>query len=196
MDFKKHLETAWNLTLKFLAPLVFMTLVMFILWILTLGILAPVTMAGYMQSLLLIVRDGREPKIQDLFSQMKLFLPLLGFGIVVFIITMIGFILLVLPGVIISLGVSFVCLYMLPLMTDKKLGLIEAIKESFSMTTHDVLIDQLLVFILFMGISAVGSAVFIGALFTQPLATIFLLSVYEEKTSGPAQHEPAQQKDI
>ncbi len=191
MDFKKHLETAWNLTLKFLAPLVFMTLVMFILWILTLGILAPVTMAGYMQSILLMVRDGREPKIQDLFSQMKLFLPLLGFGIVVFIITMIGFILLVLPGIIISLAVSFVCLYMLPLMTDKKLGLIEAIKESFSMTTHDVLIDQLLVFILFMGISAVGSAVFIGVLFTQPLATIFLLSVYEEKTN-----KPVQQKDI
>jgi len=183
MDFKKHLETAWNMTLKFIAPLIFMTLVMFILWFFTIGILAPVTMAGYMQSILLMLREGREPKIQDLFSQMKLFLPLLGFGILVFIAIMIGFVLLVLPGIVIALAISFCCLYMVPLMTDKKLGLFEAIKESYTMTTQGVFVDQIVVLILFLGISAAGSAVFIGSLFTQPLATIFLLSVYEEKIS-------------
>jgi len=40
---------------------------------------------------------------------------------------------------------------------------------------------------LFLGISAAGSAVFIGSLFTQPLATVFLLSVYEEKIKQPHQ---------
>ncbi len=187
MDFKKHLETAWNMTLKFIAPLIFMTLAMFILWFFTLGILAPVTMAGYMQSILLMLREGREPKIQDLFSQMKLFLPLLGFGILVFIATMIGLMLLVLPGIVIALAVSFCCLYMVPLMTDKELGLFEAIKESYTMTTKGVFVDQLVVLLLFLGISAAGSAVFIGSLFTQPLATIFLLSVYEEKIKKPPQ---------
>ena len=187
MNFKYHLETAWNMTLKFIAPLIFITLVMFLLWFFTIGILAPVTMAGYMHSILLMMRDGREPKIQDLFSQMKLFLPLLGFSILVFIATVIGFMLLVLPGIIISLVISFCCLYMLPLMTDKELGLFEAVKESFTMTTQSVFIDQIVVLILFLGISAVGSAVFIGSLFTQPLATIFLLSVYEEKIKKPPQ---------
>lgn len=187
MNFKYHLETAWNMTLKFIAPLIFITLVMFLLWFFTIGILAPVTMAGYMHSILLMLRDGREPKIQDLFSQMKLFLPLLGFSILVFIATVIGFMLLVLPGIIISLVISFCCLYMLPLMTDKELGLFEAVKESFTMTTQGVFIDQVVVLILFLGISAVGSAVFIGSLFTQPLATIFLLSVYEEKIKKPPQ---------
>ena len=187
MNFKYHLETAWNMTLKFIAPLIFITLVMFLLWFFTIGILAPVTMAGYMHSILLMLRDGREPKIQDLFSQMKLFLPLLGFSILVFIATVIGFMLLVLPGIIISLVISFCCLYMLPLMTDKELGLFEAVKESFTMTTQGVFIDQIVVLILFLGISAVGSAVFIGSLFTQPLATIFLLSVYEEKIKKPPQ---------
>ena len=194
MNFKYHLETAWNMTLKFIAPLIFMTLVMLLLWFFTIGILAPVTMAGYMHSILLMLRDGREPKIQDLFSQMKLFLPLLGFSILVFIATMIGFMLLVLPGIIISLAVSFCCLYMLPLMTDKELGLFEAIKESYTMTTQGVFVDQIVVLILFLGISAAGSAVFIGSLFTQPLATIFLLSVYEEKIKQPAQI-PTQIKD-
>ena len=187
MNFKYHLETAWNITLKFIAPLIFITLVMFLLWFFTVGILAPVTMAGYMHSILLMLRNGREPKIQDLFSQMKLFLPLLGFSILVFIATVIGFMLLVLPGIIISLVVSFCCLYMLPLMTDKELGLFEAIKESCTMTTQGVFLDHIVVLILFLGISAAGSAVFIGSLFTQPLATIFLLSVYEEKIKLPAQ---------
>ncbi len=194
MNFKYHLETAWNMTLKFIAPLIFMTLVMFLLWFFTFGILAPVTMAGYMHSLLLMLRDGREPKIQDLFSQMKLFLPLLGFSILVFIATVIGFMLLVLPGIAISLVISFCCLYMLPLMTDKELGLFDAIKESFNMTTRGVFIDQVVILILFLGISAAGSAVFIGSLFTQPLATIFLISVYEEKIKQPA-HIQTQTKD-
>ena len=187
MNFKYHLETAWNMTLKFIAPLIFITFVMFLLWFFTIGILAPVTMAGYMHSILLMLRDGREPKIQDLFTQMKLFLPLLGFSILVFIATVIGFMLLVLPGIVISLVISFCCLYMLPLMTDKELGLFEAVKESYTMTTQGVFTDQIVVLILFLGISAAGSAVFIGSLFTQPLATIFLLSVYEEKIKQPAQ---------
>lgn len=195
MNFKYHLETAWNMTLKFIAPLIFITLVMFLLWFFTFGILAPVTMAGFMQSILLMLRDGREPKIQDLFSQMKLFLPLLGFSILVFIATVIGFMLLVLPGIVISLAISFCCLFMLPLMTDKGLGLFDAIKESFTMmTTQGVFIDQVVILILFLGISAVGSAVFVGSLFTQPLATIFLISVYEEKIKQSAQI-PTQTKD-
>jgi hypothetical protein len=39
-----------------------------------------------------------------------------------------------------------------------------------------------------MAISMIGGTVFIGVLFTQPLATLFLLSTYEEKinTTPPA----------
>jgi len=181
MDFKKHLETAWQLTLKFIAPLILMTLVMFIVGCVTLGILAPVTMAGYMQAILLMVREGREPKVQDLFSQMRLFFPLLAFGIVVFIVIMIGFMLFVLPGIIVALAICFGCLYMLPLMTDKQMGLIDAIKKSCAMAKQGTILDHIVVTLLFMGISGIGGSVFIGWLFTQPLATVFLLSVYEEK---------------
>lgn len=179
MDFKYHLEIAWKITLQYIAPLIFMTLAMIAISIITLGILAPVTMAGYMHSILLLIREGREPKVQDIFSHMRLFLPLFFFGIVVFIITMIGMMLLFLPGVLFLLAASFCCIYMLPLMTDRNLGLIDAVKESFSMVTKEKLVDHIVVFILFVGISAIGSSVFIGSLFTQPLATIFLMSVYE-----------------
>ena len=181
MDFKKHLETAWKVTLKFIAPLIVMTLVMVIVSVLTLGVLAPVIMAGYMQAVLLILIEGREPKLQDIFSEMRLFFPLLAFEIVVFIVMMIGYLLLILPGILFVIAVSFCCLYMLPLMTDRKFRLIDAIKESYSMTMKGNMVDSIAVFIIFIGLLVIGSSVFIGFLFTQPFASVFLLSVYEEK---------------
>ena len=182
MDFKTHLENAWRLTFKYIAPLIIMTLVMIAVCFFTLGILAPVAMAGYMQSILLMIRDGREPKVQDIFSHMRLFFPLLLFGIVVFITALIGFLLFVIPGIAVVLAVAYCCLYMLILMTDRQIGIIDAVKESFSMTTNGNWIDNLAVFIIFIGIIALGGTTFIGSLFTQPFATIFLMSVYLEKT--------------
>lgn len=191
MDFKYHLENAWKMTLQYIAPLIFMTLALIAISFITLGILAPVTMAGYMHSILLLVRERREPKVKDIFSQMRLFLPLLCFGIVVFIITMIGLMLLFLPGVLFLLAVSFCCLYMLPLMTDRNLGLIDAVKQSYSIVTKkESVVDHIVVFILFIGISAIGSSLFIASLFTQPLATIFLLSVYETLGKAKPQTPP------
>jgi uncharacterized membrane protein len=190
MDFKKHFERAWNLTLRYIVPLILMTIVMAIVSFFTFGILAPVTMAGYFHSILLMIREDREPQVMDIFSQMRLFFPLLIFGIVVFFLTMIGFFVLVLPGIIFSLVVSFICLYMLPLMTDKKLGIMEAIKESFNATVKGKIAEQIVVFILFIGICSVGYSIFIGFLFTQPLASILLISVYEDEVSGSVASPP------
>ena len=192
MDFKHHLEFAWKLTLQYIASLIFMTLAMIVISFITLGILGPVVMAGYMHSILLLIREGREPKVQDIFSHMRLFFPLLLFGIIVFIITLIGIMLLFIPGVLFVLAISFCCIYMLPLMTDRNLGIIDAIKESFSIVTKEHLVDHVVVFILFVGISAIGSSVFIGSLFTQPLATLFLMSVYDSigKLSPKTPPEP------
>ena len=190
MDFKKHFERAWNLTLKYIVPLILMTIVMAIVSFFTFGILAPVTMAGYFQSILLMIREDREPEIMDIFSQMRLFFPLLIFGIIVFLATMIGFFLFVLPGIIISVGVSFICLYMLPLMTDKKLRIMDAIKESYNATIKGKVAEHIVVFILFIGICSVGYTVFIGFLFTQPLASILLISVYHDEVAGSVAASP------
>jgi uncharacterized membrane protein len=185
MDFKRHIETAWNLTLGNVVSLILMTLVMVAVSSLTLGILAPVTMAGYIQSLLQLMRSGREPKVQDLFSQMNLLLPLLGFGVAVFVVAAIGFMLLFLPGIFVVVAVTFCCIYMMPLMTDKKMGIVDAVKESYAMARNGELVDHVVVVIIFMAISMIGGTVFIGVLFTQPLATLFMLSTYEEKINAP-----------
>ncbi len=191
MDFKRHIETAWNLTLGNIVSLILITLVMLGVSTVTLGILAPVTMAGYTQSLLLLLRNGREPNIKDLFSHMNLFLPLLGFGIVVFLAVSIGFMLFFLPGLIVALAITFCCVYMIPLMTDKNLGLMEAIKESYAMARRGDMLEHAVVVILFLAITMIGGSIFIGSLFTQPLATLFLLSTYEEKIKAVAKDSPA-----
>ncbi len=184
MDFKQHIETAWGLTLKNVVSLILITLVMAGVSALTLGILAPVIMAGYFQSILMMIRNQREPKVQDLFSKMNLFLPLFGFGVAVFILSMIGFMLFFLPGVVVVLAVTFCTIYMLPLMTDKNLSLMDAVKESYKMATTGQIVDHVIVVVIFIVITMIGSSVIFGFFFTQPLATIFLLSTYEEKINS------------
>jgi len=184
LDFKKHLHTAWNLTLDRIVPLILITVVMAIVSFVTLGILAPVTMAGYIQALLQLLREGRQPRVGDLFSQMRLFLPLLVFGIVSFVLILLGFALFVLPGVVVAVAVPFFCLYMLPLMTDRRMGLFEAFRESCTMAIQGNVGEHIVVVVLFSAISALGGSVFVGFLFTQPLATLFLVSVYEDRISS------------
>jgi hypothetical protein len=183
MDFKHHIEFAWRQTWERIVPLLLMTLVLLVVSVLTLGILAPVAMAGYMHSILRMVREGREPKAQDVFSQMHLWLPLLGFAVVAFVAIMVAFALFILPGFVVLFGIFFCCLYMLLLMTDRDMALMDAIKASLTMSTQDPLGENVVVALIFLGVSALGGSVLIGigSLFTQPLATIFLVSIYEEK---------------
>ncbi|MBT8341473.1 MAG: hypothetical protein HKP58_03760 [Desulfatitalea sp.] len=190
MDFKKHLETAWNLMLNHLAALIIITLVMTVISLCSLFILAPVMMAGYVHSMLRLLREDRVPKVQDLFSHMYLFLPLLAFSVVALIASMIGFKLLYLPGIAVMCGVTFACLFMLPLMTDEKLALIDAIKRSWDLAMQKNVSDYLVVVVLYIGLMAIGSSVFIGTLFTQPFATLFVLSVYLERTAHVRQQPP------
>jgi hypothetical protein len=182
MDFNRYFKTSWNLMLTFIVPLIIMTLVMFGIGFLTFGILLPVMMAGYIHSVLRMIRENREPKFQDLFSQMKLFFPLLGFIILVFIITGIGFLLLLFPGILITFALAFCFIFMLPLMVDKEMRLFEAAKQSYSMSVKGQFMDHLVLVILYFGIMAIGSSVFIGTLFTLPFTTILLLLAYEDRS--------------
>lgn len=181
MDFKEHLTTAWQQTLKFIGPVLILTLAHILVSVFSLGILAPVATAGYMQSLLLALRQGRAPEVKDLFSEMRLFLPLLLFGFLVTAALLLGFSLLILPGILITAGLLFATIYMVPLMTDSRLGLMEALKTSWSMATTEPWTDQLILTLLYLVIMSLGASVAVATLFTLPLATFLVLSVYEER---------------
>ncbi len=181
MDFKEHLKTAWESTLQFIVPVILLTLVHIVVIICSFGILAPVTTAGYMQSLLRALRDGRDPKIGDLFSEMRLFIPLFMFGFVVFFALMVGFTFLVLPGLLLSVLLVFATIYMMPLMTDQGMSLLDALKESWSMAVEKPMTDHIVLVVLYLVIVSLGSSIAVAVLFTQPLATFLILSVYEER---------------
>lgn len=181
MDFKDLLERSWKNFTEFLPALIINTLVLLVVSVFTLGILAPVCTAGYTQSLLLTIRDKRKPEIGDLFSHMNLFLPLLGFTIVAGLAVLIGFLVLVLPGIIAGIALYFFCLYLLPLMTDKGLGLIDAVKESSRMALEDPVTEHVAVVAIYIGITALGQVVPFGIIFTLPIATLFMLHAFEEK---------------
>ncbi len=194
MDFKELLEQSWKSFTEFLPALIVNTLVLLVVSLFTLGFLAPVCTAGYTQSLLLAIREKRKPEVGDLFAHMNLFLPLLAFFIVAGIIVLIGFLVLVLPGIIAGIAIYFFCLYLLPLMTDKGLGLIEAIKESSRMAMEDPVVEHVAVVAIYIGITALGQVVPFGVIFTLPIATLFLLYAFEEKC-GVEESQPEKSEE-
>ena len=184
MDFKKHLETGWQNTLKFIGPVILLTFIQVLVSIFSLGILAPVTTAGYMKSLLLAGREGRTPDVKDLFSEMSLFLPLLGFAFLLVVVIGIGFMFLILPGLILAILFLFASLYMLPLMVDRRLGVIDALKGSWEMANRSPISDQVIITIIYAAILSIGGSIPFAILVAQPLATFVILSVYQERQSA------------
>ena len=194
MDFKEHFERAWQSLMGNFAPVLVNTLVMIVVSVISLGLLAPVVSAGYMQSLLLTLRENRKPDVKDLFAHMDLFFPLLGFTALFVILVCIGLLLLILPGIAVMLAGTFFLVYMLPLMTDRKMGLIEAIKESSRMALEDPVGEHIAVVAVLLILNSIGSSVVLGVLLTHPYACFFILSVYEVKQrrqlTGPGSNPP------
>lgn len=195
MDFKGIIEKSWKNTLSFIGPLLLITFVQLLVIIFSLGILAPVTTAGYIQSLLRAEREGRQPEVGDLFSQMRLFLPLFGFFLLVTIVTVIGFTLLVVPGFIVIALVAFVAFYMLPLMTDRGYGLFDALKKSWEIATTAPVTDHVIIAIIYVAIMSLGSSLPFAFLITQPLATFILVGAYRERVAGEESVTPKEQPE-
>lgn len=193
MNFMQHLEKAWLSVLGFIGPVLLITVVQILVTIVSFGILAPVTIAGYTQSLLQAQRDGRPPEIRDLFSTMSLFLPLFGFFVLVSIAILIGFMFLVLPGFVVAFLVIFATMYMMPLMTDRGMPLMDAIKRSWEMATRPPLTDQLAVSLACLIILSVGGSIPFAILVAQPFAMFILLSVYEQRVGRPLKRERLEQ---
>lgn len=180
MDMKYHIETAWRLCINNVVPLIILTLVVAVVSTVSIGILAPVAFAGYTHALFQLLKSNKEPRAQDTFSQLKLFLPLSIFGLVVLFVTAIGFTLFLIPGILFAVSIGYTCLYMIPIMVDRNFGIIDAAKKSISIVTGAHITDHIIVFIIYSALITIGASSFIGFLFLQPFATLFLLSVYED----------------
>ena len=184
MDFKDLIVRSWQNTLNHIGPILLITFVQLVLIIITLGILAPVTTAGYVQALMQVVNNDRKPEVGDLFSQMRLFFPLFVFSILVAAVAFIGFTLLVLPGFAVIAFISFAAFYLLPFMVDQKLGLFDALKESWQAAVQAPVTDHIIVVIIYVAIMSLGSSLWFAFLITQPVATFIMIEAYQSRVLG------------
>ncbi|NNK14160.1 MAG: hypothetical protein HKP52_07975 [Desulfofustis sp.] len=196
MDFKDLIVRSWQNTLNHIGPLLLITLVQLVLIIVTLGILAPVTTAGYVDSLLQVVRDDRKPEVRDLFTQMRLFFPLFLLSILVAVVAFIGFSLLVLPGFAVLAFIAFAAFYLLPYMVDQKLGLFDALKASWQAAMQEPVSEHIIVVIIYVAIMSLGSSLWFAFLITQPMATFIMVEAYQQRVLGNRSGGQADPDDI
>ncbi|MFH1157179.1 MAG: hypothetical protein V1793_25570 [Pseudomonadota bacterium] len=181
MNFPALFNDTWEQSRQNILPLLINTLILLAVSLISFGILAPVAMAGYCSSIHRMVKDGREPQAADLFCEMRLFIPLAVFGLATLLTVLFGIMFFVLPGIIVIFALSFTCLYMIPLMVDKRLGIVDAVKESFAMARRGPVMDHILTILIIIGAQIVGGSFLLGTLVTTPLTTVFLMNVYEYK---------------
>ncbi len=189
MDFKDLIVKSWQNTLNHIGPLLLITLVQGVLIFVSFTILTPVTTAGYVNSLMQVVRDDRKPEVGDLFSQMHLFFPLLLFWFLIAVVAIIGFLLLLLPGLAVLAFIAFAAFYLLPYMVDQKLGLFDALKASWQAALKEPVSEHIVVVIIYVAIMSLGSSLWFAFLITQPMATFIMIEAYNKRVMGNQEAE-------
>lgn len=120
--------------------------------------------------------DNRKPILLQLYNQYPLFLNYIAGAIVSALIVLVGILLLIIPGIIFSIRLQFVSFLIL----DKKLGPIEAIKESWKITKNQVWNLLLLGIVLGLINLAGFLTLIIGLFWTIPTTSLATAFVYKK----------------
>jgi len=144
---------------------------------------------GYIK-LYLHVFDGEHVGLSELFANYSLFWRYLGGSILVTLITMIGFVLLIIPGIYAALRFCFTAI----LIIDEGLGPVEAMKRS-SVLTKGVKWKILLFWLVILCVNIVGAiALVVGLLATIPLSYLAFVALYRkllaENGGAPSEEVP------
>lgn len=119
---------------------------------------------------------GGQVEFSDLFSARDQYLPLLGAMLLTGLLVAIGSMLCVIPGFIVA-GLLF---FTFPLIIDRKLGVIEAMKASSEMAKPNLLMFTLFAFVVQLIASAGTYACYIGLLATLPLMFTMTAAAYRD----------------
>lgn len=183
----------WNTTLKNLAFFVFVLIILgaiaFLPEIASISRFLPLYLAalaaqwvlGIITSIGLTVivlkfAEKEKPKAQDLFSKSNLFFSYLFSSVLVGIVTFVGFLLLIVPGIIWSVRLQFFPYFIV----QEGAGPLEAIKKSWNLTQGTVW-NLILFNLLLAGIQILGFlALFVGLIFTTPTTWLARAFVYRK----------------
>jgi uncharacterized membrane protein len=125
------------------------------------------------------IYDNEEPKISDVISQYKLFFRYFFASVLCNLITLFGFILLIIPGIILSIRLGFFDY----LIVDKNSKIVESLEKSWEITKGNTW--NLFLFYLLLGlINILGVfALIIGLFWSIPTAMIAEAFVYRKLSS-------------
>ena len=174
MDFAGLLTRTWE---KFVAEIVQLVLFGLLGTLLCLTIvLIPTVVGGWFRGILGYVRNGQAPEFDELWNfddyiAILMLLILGGIG------ATIGYMLLFIPGVILSV----LWLYSMFFLLDRDMGVIEAFGASKDAVIESGFINHFVVLLIVSVLGVVGGSLSgVGTIFTTPFAIVFMALCYLE----------------
>ncbi len=141
--------------------------IVFVVTMLSLVVLVPLSAyfkGGMYKSAFKQLRGG-QLEFRDLLSAGDCLLPLVGETILVGLVVFIGSLFCIIPGLV----AAGLLMFAAPLTVERKMGVIEAMRESYEMTKQNILIFTLFALILQLIVSAGTYVCYVGVLATYPL---------------------------
>lgn len=193
---KEALKIGWELFQKYWMVLIAVMVISIVaenlpVWILgkgnmgigrLLSFLVTAFFTAGMVRVLLDAIEGKALTINTLFSQGAYYFNMLGALFLYTIAVMVGFILLIVPGIYLSTRLLFVPF----LVIDKNLNPVDALKESWKMTEHDFF-HFFKLWLVFIGLAILGAILLlVGLLVTIPIAALAVAFVYRKLSSTMA----------
>lgn len=133
---------------------------------------------GFIKIILKLI-DGHKAEITELWAYPQYLLRMIGATIVYTVIVVIGFILLVIPGIYLALRLQFYSYYIV----DKNAGALDSLRMSWKVTDKNV-INIFLFMLLIIGINILGAlALLVGLLITIPVSFIAVTLLYRKLQS-------------
>lgn len=184
IDYQLHLKRTWHCLRQDPVVVLGGGLTVQLAVSLSFGLLAGPLAGGYIQAMITAIRENRRPTFNELFAGLSRMGPLFPY-VLVCLLTLIGFFFFIVPGLLLST----LWLYCLPLMTDRRLGLLQAMYTSRQRVSRVGFGQHLVLVFLITVVPAALINVFalilpiFGLLhvFVLPLQSVCLASLYLEQ---------------
>ena len=146
------------------------------------SMLLTIGLAGGLTRVSLNLCSGREASPAQLFGEFGKLLKLVGGSILFYILLILGLVLLIVPGIMVGLRMS----YFTTAIVDRDMGPVEALKYSWHLTRNNSLnLIGLWVMLLLITLAGI-MALFVGLVFAIPVATLAVTLAYRFLQHGPA----------
>ncbi len=150
-------------------------------------VLIPAVAAGMAVGFLKYVREGVKPELSELWSHFDKYIQTLLFLIVAGFLTSVGFMLFVIPGIILSA----IWMYSIFFIVDRDMNFWDAMEASRKSVSSVGFVINLVLVVILMLLGALGGAAGgLGSIVTLPIAYLILARAYGEVAAGAGDRQP------